>query len=434
MKLPTPVLRIVLLLIVMSNSLIALSQENAQNLDSLRKDALRLFLDCRTCDMNYTREQIPYVNYVRDVKEADVYVLVTQQNAGSGGNMYTYTFSGQFRFAGMHDTLTFTSNPDMTSAEIREKRTNLLKMGLMRYVARTPLAGEIEIRHNQRLQAAKVEDKWNYWVFEIQTSPRFNAEASNSRLFFSNSLNITRITPDLKFEFEVETDNIRQKFVDDEGEATIYTRKDENMNVLLVKSRGEHWSAGSRLNLRTATNPNYDLNFEFMPAIEYDIFPYSLATHKQLRINYSAGFQYSDYIDSTLYNKTYDNLFRHELQLAYQVQEKWGSINISLTASNYFHNWSKNRIQVDGFIRLRIVKGLSLSINGQAAYINDQLNLRKGGLTEAERLLRLKEQATNYSVGGSIGITYTFGSIYNNVVNPRFGYRRGGGGEFMRFF
>ncbi|HRR16580.1 MAG TPA: hypothetical protein P5320_07620, partial [Bacteroidales bacterium] len=88
MKLPTPVLRIVLLLIVMSNSLIALSQENAQNLDSLRKDALRLFLDCRTCDMNYTREQIPYVNYVRDVKEADVYVLVTQQNAGSGGNMY----------------------------------------------------------------------------------------------------------------------------------------------------------------------------------------------------------------------------------------------------------------------------------------------------------------------------------------------------------
>lgn len=407
------------------------SQEISNGTDPIRKDALKIFLDCRTCDMNYTREQIPYVNYVRDVKEAEVYVLVTTQNAGSGGNLYTYTFTGQFRFNGMNDTLTFSSNPDMTSTQIRAKRTELLKMGLMRYVAKTPLAGEIEIRHNEKLQAAEVTDKWNNWVFEIQTSPRFDAEASNSRIFFRNSLNINRITPDLKFEFELEGDNTRQKFVDDDGNATIYRRKDESMDILLVKSIGEHWSAGSRMMMRTATNPNYDLNFELMPAVEYDIFPYSMATHKQLRINYSAGYQYSNYIDTTLLNKLNDNLFKHELRIAYQVQEKWGSINISLSGSNYFHDWSKNRIELDGFIRLRIVKGLSLSINGEAAYINDQLNLRKGGLTEAERLLRLKEQATNYSVGGSISLTYTFGSIYNNVVNPRFG--SGGGGGFNFF-
>jgi len=406
-------------------------QDVTEENGNLRKYALKLFLDCRTCDMNYTREEIPYVNYVRDVKEAEVYVLVTTQSAGSGGNMYTYTFNGQFRFAGMNDTLTFTSNPDMTSTEIRARTTELLKLGLMRYVAKTPLASEIEIRHNPALQAEKVEDKWNYWVFEIQTTPRFNAEASNSRLFFSNSLNITRITPDIKFELEIESDNSRQKFVDDDNVATIYKRKDEGIQLLLVKSLSEHWSAGSRINARTATNPNYDLNFELMPAIEYDIFPYSLATHKQLRINYSAGYQYSNYIDTTLLNKLKDNLFRHELQLAYQVQEKWGSINISLSASNYFHDWSKNRVELEGFIRFRIIKGLSLSINGQVAYINDQLNLRKGELTEAERLLRLKEQATNYSVGGSISLTYTFGSIYNNIVNPRFGSRRVGG-DFFR--
>lgn len=406
------------------------SQENHNGSDSLRKGALKIFLDCRTCDMNYTREQIPYVNYVRDVKEAEVYVLVTTQNSGSGGNMYTYTFTGQFRFRGMNDTLTFSSNPDMTSPQIREKRTELLKMGLMRYVAKTPLAGEIEIRHNQKLQSAEVVDKWNNWVFEIQTSPRFNAEASNSRIFFRNSLNITRVTPDLKFELELEGDNSKQKFVYDDGDEIIYRRKDESMDILLVKSIGEHWSAGSRMMMRTATNPNYDLNFEFMPAIEYDIFPYSMATHKQLRINYSAGYQYSNYIDTTLLNKLKDNLLKHELRIAYQIQEKWGSINISLSGSNYFHDLSKNRVEINGFVRLRILKGLSLSVNGEAAYINDQLNLRKGGLTEAERLLRLKEQATNYSIGGSISITYTFGSIYNNVVNPRFGSGGGGGGMY----
>jgi hypothetical protein len=103
------------------------------------------------------------------------------------------------------------------------------------------------------------------------------------------------------------------------------------------------------------------------------------------------------------------------------VQEAWGSVNVSLSASNYFHDWSKNRVELNGFVRLRILKGLSLSLNGEVGYINNQLNLRKGNLTEAERLLRLKQQATNYSLGGSVGLTYTFGSIYNNVVNPRFG-------------
>ncbi|NSW94924.1 MAG: hypothetical protein HPY62_09500, partial [Bacteroidales bacterium] len=74
--------------------------------------------------------------------------------------------------------------------------------------------------------------------------------------------------------------------------------------------------------------------------------------------------------------------------------------------------------------------GLSFSVNGQAGYVNDQLNLRKGNLSEAERLLRLKQQATRFMVGGGISINFTFGSIYNNVVNPRFGNGGGGGGGF----
>jgi len=140
------------------------------------------------------------------------------------------------------------------------------------------------------------------------------------------------------------------------------------------------------------------------------------------------GYQFSNYIDSTIYNKTEESLFKQELRIAYQVQDKWGSINVSLTGSNYFHDVSKNMVELSGFIRLRILKGLSLSVNGGVAYINDQLNLAKGDLSEAERLLRLKEQATNFEIGGGVSLSYTFGSIYTNVVNPRFGNGGGGGG------
>ena len=191
--------------------------------------------------------------------------------------------------------------------------------------------------------------------------------------------------------------------------------------MLFVRSIGPHWSAGILSRAETSTSENFNLNTEFMPSVEYDIYPYSEATRRQFRIHYSIGYQFSDYIDTTILNKTRENLFKQELQMAYQIQERWGSINLSLSGSNYLHDFSKERLQISGYIRLRIIKGLSLSVNGGIAYINDQLNLRKGDLTDAERLLRLKEQATNFSAWGGISITYTFGSIYNNVVNPRFG-------------
>jgi hypothetical protein len=108
------------------------------------------------------------------------------------------------------------------------------------------------------------------------------------------------------------------------------------------------------------------------------------------------------------------------LNIAFQVQKKWGSINIALTGSNYFHDFSRNRIELNSSISLRIFKGLSLDFYGGVAHLADQVNLKKGEIAEAERLLQLRELQTKYRVQSGIELTYTFGSIYNNVVNPRF--------------
>ena len=79
---------------------------------------------------------------------------------------------------------------------------------------------------------------------------------------------------------------------------------------------------------------------------------------------------------------------------------------------------------LSGYINIRVLKGLSVRIWGGVARINDQLSLAKGELTEADILLQLTELETSYNVNGEIGVTYTFGSIYNNIVNPRFGNGR----------
>jgi hypothetical protein len=377
--------------------------------------------------MNYIRQQIPYVNYVRDVREADVYILVTSEDAASGGRKYTFLFQGQNKFRGMDDTISYPSSPDETGTIRREKRTNFLKMGLMRYIAKTPLYNEIVIRHNSDLEQEEVTDKWNNWVFELSTEPVFQSEEANREFDLRNSLNISRITEKMKLEIELDQFYNKEKFIEfvntDSAEIETFVRSSRSIDNLFVKSLGEHWSAGLNWELGSSSRENYDFFSGFMPAVEYDIFPYSQSTHRQLRILYGAGLRYNNYGDTSVYNKSKELLGKHSLNIAFQVRKKWGFINLALEASNYLHDFSKNRIELVSEISFRVFKGMSLQVDFGAAHINDQLNLKKGDISEAERLLKLTEIATKYRFEGGIEITYTFGSIYNNIVNPRFGGR-----------
>jgi hypothetical protein len=81
-------------------------------------------------------------------------------------------------------------------------------------------------------------------------------------------------------------------------------------------------------------------------------------------------------------------------------------------------------VELNGYVSVRIIKGLSVRVGGAAARVNDQLSLVKGEASEADILLQLQELQTSYSLEGELAITYTFGSIYNNIVNPRFGNGR----------
>ncbi|HOO98698.1 MAG TPA: hypothetical protein PK766_03990, partial [Bacteroidales bacterium] len=133
-----------------------LAQSPQPSSDTLRKDALNVFME----STDYIRKEIPFVNYVRDTKDAGVYIISTSQGTGSGGREYTYFFVGQNKYAGMKDTLSFTSSPDETDEILRQKQVKTLKMGLMRYVAKTPLASHMNIFFNEPLSETVSTDKW----------------------------------------------------------------------------------------------------------------------------------------------------------------------------------------------------------------------------------------------------------------------------------
>jgi hypothetical protein len=158
-----------------------------------------------------------------------------------------------------------------------------------------------------------------------------------------------------------------------------------------------------------------------MPGIEYDIFPYSQSTRHQLRLLYNAGLEINNYSEETMLNKFKESLLKQSLSANLSIIQKWGSVNTSLTWSNYFFDLSYNNLRLYMSANLRIIKGLSFNMSGSFALVHDQVSLPIGESTLEDVLLQRKMQATDYSYYTYFGLTYTFGSIYNNVVNPRFG-------------
>jgi hypothetical protein len=59
--------------------------------------------------------------------------------------------------------------------------------------------------------------------------------------------------------------------------------------------------------------------------------------------------------------------------------------------------------------------------------VHDQISLAKSSLTLQEIYQQQREFAKSYSYWGSFGLTFSFGSIYNNIVNARFGNQGSGG-------
>jgi hypothetical protein len=400
----------------------SLGQEPATKPDTLRKDALNVFMEAT----DYIRREIPYVNYVRDIRDAGVYIISTSQRTGSGGMEYTYFIVGQHEYAGMADTVTFVTTPDETTEGYRAKQVSTLKMGLVRYVARTPLAKYMNIVFSEPLSETVSTDKWDNWVFRGSVNGYAMGQKTYKYNYLSANLSAGRITKDWKINLNARYYKNTQKYLIDES--TIESVSDSKyLTGLIVKSISDHWSAGGSFRTGTSSYSNEKLGFSVAPGIEYDLFPYSESTRRQLRILYSAGINSIHYVDSTIYNRIKENLWLHSLSASYEVIQKWGSIDFTLEYKNYLHDWSKNNLSFDGFFNVRITKGLSVNFGGGASIIHDQLNLAKSDLTYDEILLQRKEIATQYQYYVSFGFTYTFGSIYNNVVNPRFGNSGSGG-------
>lgn len=405
----------------------AIAFQDADTLNTYQEQAVKVFLECRPCDADYVRTEITYVNYVRDRLEADVHIQSTSQRTGSGGRKYQLLFSGQNGFIHIQDTLTYISKQEDTNEIRRAGLLRILQFGLLRFVAYTPQLAELNISHKKPEPGttAEVIDRWDYWLFRVGLSSFFNGEKSNDVSYNNISTSARRITEKTITRLSVNQSINKSRYTGlTEAGADTTTRTEQrngSVSAQFALALGDHFSAGVFFGARENSYSNYKLKLDFSPAIEYNIFPYSESNLRELRIGYRIGVEDAQYYDSTNYDKIEETLYRHTLSVNLEVQEKWGSIDGSISSAQYLHDLGLYHVSINGGVNLRLFKGLSIRFSGGYSSIHDELNLAKGNISAADLYLRLKQQETSYRYRGNVNINYTFGSIYNNVVNTRFG-------------
>ena len=391
------------------------------------QEALRVFIDCQdaACDFDHFRREIPFVNYVRDRTDAEVHVLITGQDTGAGGREFTLTFLGRRRFAEKNEVVRYTSGETDTADEVRDGLTRTLRLVLLRYVAETPFADRIRVVYLPPAvghgRAGQLRDPWNYWVFRLGANASLNGERATSLVSLSGDVSANRTTEDWKLNLTASGSYSKSRFDLADGTTLNTTTERYQARGLLVGSLGSHFSAGVRPSASSSTFSNVDFSFRFAPALEYDVFPYAESTRRQLRFLYSVGLNTFNYGEETIFNKMKETLLDQLLTVSLDLVEPWGSANLQVDMSHYLSDFSKNRAALTGNTDIRVFRGLSVSVLGSVSHIADQLNLPKGGVTDEEILLRLRELSTSFQYFVSLGLSYTFGSIYSNVVNPRFG-------------
>ena len=388
-------------------------------------EKLRVFLDCPfRCDLDYLRTEITFVDYVRNREDADVHLMVTTQNTGGGGTEFAMRYVGQRAFAGVDDELIYASRPTDSQDRVREGMANVLKGGLVRYAVRTPLAQQLELEFSERPASRGTDqvarrDPWNAWVFRMSVGASLNGEASYKSHNLNGSASASRTTAGWKT--SISTNGRQSKSETRVGERWVTNeQKDYGLGSLVVRSISNHWSVGMRANANHSTFSNRDLSLRIAPALEYNVFPYSESTRRELTVLYTIGASRIRYLRETIYDKMEETLSDQSVVVSLDTRQRWGSAGLALEGAHYFHDFSKYRLEANGGVDVRLFRGLSISVNGSAERIHDQLYLVKGTLTPEQILLRQRQIATAYRYNGSLGLSYSFGSIFNSVVNPRF--------------
>jgi len=389
--------------------------------DTIESSKVKIFLDAKGIDHDFITKNITYVDHLRDPKLADVHIMITHQQTASNSRQYRLHFIGQQHFENINYEFSFISPQSDSQITRQEEIVKQIGIGLVPFIAQTENNSSIQIKYNGdigHLEDQKEKDKWNYWVFRLSGNISGDFEENQNSFSYGGSARADRITEVWKYRTSIFSRYNEDNFKNDE-EIIQSIRRSNFANGRLIYSLSKRWSIGGFLSAYNSTYRNMDISLSIAPAIEFNFFPWDESDRKIFSIGYFVGARHNEYAEITVFNLMEETRYYHQLKIEYIQREPWGEIETSLEGSHYLHDFDLNHLEWDFDLSLRVSKGLSIFVSSVTQIVHDQLYLPKGEATLEEILLQQRDLATTFDFNASIGIRYTFGSLYNNIINPR---------------
>ena len=386
-----------------------------------QEDLNRLFIKCDRCDNNFLKNEITYIDHVREQGLADIQLFIYRNRNANNGNRYSLDFIGQNDFAGKELSLVLDTNPKLTSDEIRNKLKRKIDIGLVYFLVESDISNRINISYDSVVNNNSYEsssDKWKNWVFQSAGEVNFENETSRNESNVRIELDADKVTDKIKLQFDIDFERSNNKY-ENQDNTFISKRNRKSFSAKSVWSINDKWSAGFNAGASGDTYLNIDFRYYFMPAIEYSFYPYYEFVRREMVINYRIGYGYRNYIEETIYNKMEENVYLHQLAFETRFRQPWGEIYTNLRGKAFLHDPSKNSLRLDSWFSIRVFEGLSVKFGGEIELIRDQLSLPKGNASIEDLLLQQQEIATDFRSEFRIAIGYTFGSAFNNYLNSR---------------
>ena len=386
-----------------------------------QNNSIKLFLKC-SCDSNYIRDQINYIDYVRDQEDANIILEVYGDPNGNRGK-YSIYFIGKNNFIGMDDKLSFESHPKMTNDEIRSGLKDKIQTGILKYLVKTTDINDLNIsitkpEINISDYDTLIVDKRKNWIFEISASGYYEKESSRKVNDFNGRFEVNRYTEDWRIETTLRFFKRIEEFLSENNNFKS-SRVYKGAYGKIVRSISDHWSTGIFYGLSEDSYENIKFSNNFSPAIEYSIFPYKEVVRREMVLEYKIGYRKNNYQSKTIYGKNDEFLGIHSFAFKTRYRQNWGDIYSRFSFFTYLHDNSKNRLTFDNYLNIRIFEGFSLRLGAEIRFIRDQINLAAGQASIEDLLLQQRSIATDFYNEFRLGLTYTFGSAFNNIINTR---------------
>ena len=398
---------------------------SALTLPSAAQANLSVFLDCQrgSCDRDFIKRELPFIDFVRDRKDSQVHVLITRQRT-AGGRQHELMFYGSGKFEANDYQLRSASLNTDTQDQIRRNVLAKLKLGLTPYLLQTDLADSVsvsfaDIEEPNAPQTRIEKDPWNGWVFRSEIGGKMEKEDSREEEEHWGSFSTSRVTDDWRLGFGVGQRQKTRTFELDDGSTLVDETVNQYLSSQVIKSLSPKWSVGVAFTSGQSSFNNIDRGNRLAIATEYNLFPYSLSAEKALTFGYYVGINQFQYDQVTIFGLEEETLGNHGAFADFDFDQPWGNLSVGLYSAMMFDDPSLYRVTLDAYLRYRLARGLSVKLWGESALVKDQIYLANTNASTSDILLGSSALDTDSKTKFGLSLEYTFGSAFSSIVNTR---------------